>query len=441
MMKFLIVVSTILFSLSASAQNLTVVAVGEAGVEASRVAFDAEYGSLSGSELELAKGFVDILRKDFAFYKGTFEVLEGAKTPRVGTSPDFSELSKKGITFAGHVSFRKDALVYASVQLHDVLAKKVVLIKESVLANDKLREAAHESADALFTAVTGKASVFQSQITFICDKGTRGDNIIKELYIMDFDGKNARRLTNHGGVIMSPAISKNRKKILYSLIQKTRSRSRNNNLYVLDVDSGQSELVSSRDGINSGAVFMPGDQSIALTLSHTGNAEIYEVSLATKQIVGTLTKHSAPDVDPSINVDGSKMTFLSGRANKAEIYTMDLPGREKNTKRISYVGKFNATPRFSPDGKEIAFSSWLDNRFDIFRIGSDGHNLVRLTKDFGSNEDPTYSNDGQFIAFASQRVLSRTKAVQNIYIMTRDGEMIGQITDGLGNCQSPRWTK
>lgn len=186
---------------------------------------------------------------------------------------------------------------------------------------------------------------------------------------------------------------------------------------------------------------MPGDKTIALTLSHTGNAEIYEVDLASKKIVGTLTSHSAPDVDPSINVHGNKMTFLSGRANKAEIYTMDLPGKEKNTKRISYVGKFNATPRFSPDGKEIAFSSWLDNRFDIFRIGADGHNLVRLTKDFGSNEDPTYSNDGQFIAFASQRVLSRTKAVQNIYIMTRDGEMIGQITDGLGNCQSPRWTK
>lgn len=440
-MKLLSLVVILVFSQTLLAQNLTVVAVGEASVEASKVAFDSEFGSLSGSDLSSAREFVEILRKDFAFYKGTFEVLESSKTPTIGPNPNYDELSKKGITFAGHVSFRKDAVVYASVQLHDVVAKKVALLKESVVSSGKVREAAHENADALFKGVTGKTSVFQSQITFVCDKGTRGDNTVKELYIMDFDGQNARRLTNHGGVVMSPAISLSRKKILYSLIQKTRNKSRNNNLYVLDVDSGESRLISSRDGINSGAVFMPGDQSLALTLSHTGNAEIYEISLASKKIIGTLTKHSAPDVDPSINVDGSKMTFLSGRANKAEIYIMDLPGREKNTKRISYVGKFNATPRFSPDGKEIVFSSWLDSRFDIFRIGSDGHNLVRLTKDFGSNEDPTYSNDGQFIAFASQRVLSRTKAVQNIYIMTREGQMIGQITDGLGNCQSPRWTK
>ncbi len=439
-MKFL-TLFILLMSSNLMAQNLTIVAVGEAGVEASLVAFHANYSSLSEDDLKVAKDFVKILREDFAFYKGTFEVVNESKTPEIDSSPNYEKLKSAGITFAGNVTFRKDGVLYANVQLHDVNAGKVALLKDALVTESKLRPSAHETANALFKTVTGKESVFESQITFVCDKGSRGDNIVKELYIMDFDGKNVKRLTNHGGVVMSPAISQNRKKILYSLIQQTRSKSRNNNLYVLDTDTGNSSLVSSRSGINSGAVFMPGDKSIALTLSHTGNAEIYEVSLASKDIIGTLTKHSAPDVDPSVNVDGSKMAFLSGRANKAEIYIMDLPGREKNTKRISYVGKFNATPRFSPDGKELAFSSWLDNRFDIFRIGSDGHNLVRLTKDFGSNEDPTYSNDGQFIAFASQRVLSRTEAVQNVYIMTRDGEMIGQITEGLGNCQSPRWTK
>lgn len=440
-MKKLSFIIITLFSCSVWAQNLTVVAVGQADIEASKVAFEADYSGLSGTELQLAKEFVDVLRNDFAFYKGTFEVFAEDKNPKVGASPDYDQLHGKGVAFAGYVTFRRDSLVYASVNFHDIAAKKSAIVRETVLATGKVRSAAHDSADTLFQTITGKPSVFKSEITFVCDKGSRGDKIVKELYIMDFDGKNARRLTNHGGVVMSPAISSDRSKILYSLINNTRSKTRNNNLYVLDMNTGKSEMVSNRSGINSGAVFMPGDRTIALTLSHTGNAEIYELDLASKKIIGTLTKHYAADVDPSVNVDGTKLTFLSGRAAKAEIYTMDLPGTEVNTKRISYVGKFNATPRFSPDGKEIAFSSWLDNRFDIFRIGANGHNLVRLTKDFGSNEEPTYSNDGQFIAFTSQRVLSRTKAVQNIYTMTREGEIIGQISDGLGNCQSPRWTK
>jgi TolB protein len=121
------------------------------------------------------------------------------------------------------------------------------------------------------------------------------------------------------------------------------------------------------------------------------------------------------------------------------IYTLDPRKTESNVNRISFVGQFNATPRFSPDGKEIVFSSWLDNSFDLFRIDSSGQGLSRLTKDFGSNEDPTYSNDSEFIAFTSQRIISRIKIDQNIYIMDRDGGVLGAITSGFGNCTSPRW--
>ncbi len=201
-------------------------------------------------------------------------------------------------------------------------------------------------------------------------------------------------------------------------------------------------MVSSRKGINSGAVFMPDGKHIALTLSHQGNAELYALNTETGA-TRRITKHFAPDVDPSINVTGTKMAFLSGRSGsgKPMIYVADPRSQEKDVKRISYVGKYNATPRFSPDGSQIAFASWLDNRFDIFRVDENGDNLYRLTKDFGSNEDPTYSNDGQFIAFSSQRVLSRTKAVQNIYIMTADGEILGQVTENFGNCSTPRWSK
>ena len=177
-----------------------------------------------------------------------------------------------------------------------------------------------------------------------------------------------------------------------------------------------------------------------LTLSHVGNAEIYIMNIKTRAL-RRLTRHYTPDVDPSVNRRGDKMVFLSGRSGMPMIYTADVNGLEKRVKRISFVGQFNATPRFSPNGTEIAFSSWLDGRFDIFRINADGTGLYRLTKDFGSNEDPSWSNDGRFIAFAGQRVLSRQKALHNIYVMDRDGEIIGNITHNFGNATSPRWSR
>jgi TolB protein len=153
-----------------------------------------------------------------------------------------------------------------------------------------------------------------------------------------------------------------------------------------------------------------------------------------------VTNHFADDVDPSVSNDGELMGFLSTRPGPAMIYTLDPRGVEKNVKRVSYVGQFNATPRFNPHGTEMAFVSWVDNRFDVYRISRDGTQLVRLTKNFGSNEEPSYSKDGQFIVFTSQRVLSKFKAIQNLYIMTRDGEILGNITHQFGNCLTPRWS-
>jgi TolB protein len=285
--------------------------------------------------------------------------------------------------------------------------------------------------------MTGKESIFKSKIVFVSDRNSRAGKIIKEVYMMDFDGKNVVQLTSHGGTTISPAMSKDGRYLVYSLIPNSIGK-RNHNLYLMDLKTKEAKIISSKDGINSGAVFLNDGKKIALTLTQSGNAEIYEMDLDTGAL-RKITNHFASDVDPSLTTDGRMMTFLSDRAGKAMIYTMDPTAEEKGVKRISYVGQFNATPRFSPDGKEIVFSSWLDNCFDLFRISSDGTGLSRLTKDFGSNEDPSYSNDGEFIAFSSQRVLSRVKADQNIYIMDRDGGILGAVTAGFGNCTTPRW--
>jgi TolB protein len=119
---------------------------------------------------------------------------------------------------------------------------------------------------------------------------------------------------------------------------------------------------------------------------------------------------------------------------------MDPSSPEKDLKRISFVGQFNATPRFSPDGKEIVFTSWVDRGFDLYRISADGNNLSRLTKNFGSNEEPAFSPDGEFIIFSSKTVNSARKATQDLYIMNREGEILGQLTQGFGQCASPQWS-
>ncbi|MBI2521960.1 MAG: PD40 domain-containing protein [Bdellovibrio sp.] len=408
----------------------TVVAVGEAGTIKARMTI------VSDGKLDDIK---QIISGDFAFYIRTFEVHDSgaAVSSSLSQTIDQTYYSNKGYSYVLQLLRGKNENSVL-IKIWDVKGKGLLGESEGV-RDSNVRSLAHVLSDYAFQKILNKKSIFKTKMIFVSDIRGTVKNPVKELFIADFDGHNLKQLTHHRGTVLSPSFSYNGKKIVYSLIRGQNIKGRNIDLLIFDVDSQKSEILSSFPGINSGAVFLPGDREILLTTSHSGNAELYKLNIKTKELI-QLTNHPAPDVDPSINHDGSLLAFLSGRPGKAEIYLMDPSGMEKDVRRISFVGEFNATPRFSSDGKEIVFSSWINNSFDIFRINSNASGLVRLTKDFGSNEAPVFSPDGEFIAFSSQRVLSLRSAVQNIYIMGRDGEIIGPITSKMGNCSTPRWS-
>lgn len=431
----------ILFSFSILAQDkVSIVAVGEAEEEKSIISIATPI--LEGlSENNETKEFFSVLKNDFSFYKHKFIIKEVSIKLEQFATGDLANWKALQFRYTILSRFVADqGGVRLDLKAYDVSgAKEIFNYSQPFTAKENIREFSHKLADELFKSITGNDSIFTSRIVFVSDKLSRGQKVIKELYIMDFDGRNIRRLTNHQSIVISPSISHDNKKVLYSVI-KVKNGRQNIDLYMIDLESKKISLVSAKNGINSGAVFSGDDQRIYLTLSYTGNADIYEMVLETGALK-RITNHFSDDVDPSITADGGSMCILSGRPGAAMIYTLDPRGEEKNVKRISFVGKFNATPVYNPDGSEIVFASWVDNRFDIYKIGADGRNLSRLTKNFGSNEEPSYSKDGEFIAFSSQRVLSRKKAIQNLYIMTRDGEILGNITDNFGACTSPRWSK
>ncbi|HXH76024.1 MAG TPA: hypothetical protein VNJ08_13725 [Bacteriovoracaceae bacterium] len=447
-MKVIVVLIFMLMNLNAFSQD-AVIAVGNAEQDKDKLVIDdPEMRSLSGDQKTLATELTDILKNDFVFYKHKFNTVDySEKGQNSFSSPQIEKWKAAGISFFISANIGPSGKgIEAKYKVWSVLTNKEVLSQSFKLQQDSLRANAHKVADSIYRSITGKPSVFNSKIVFISSRNTSGKDTTKELFVMDFDGRRVEKLTNFKSVVLSPSVSPDNTRIMFSLIathkEVTREKVRNIkniDLKMFDMRTGKFSTISNKPGINSGAIFGASGEKIYLTLSYTGNADIYEMGLNGGGM-RKITSHYADDVDPSITQDGSLMSFLSNRPGRAHIYTMDPSGSEKDVKRISFVGQFNATPRFSPDGKELVFSSWVDNSFDLYRISADGNNLVRLTKDFGSNEEPAFSPEGEFIVFTSKRVLSRTKAVQDIYIMNRDGEVLGQLTQNFGHCFSPQWT-
>lgn len=175
--------------------------------------------------------------------------------------------------------------------------------------------------------------------------------------------------------------------------------------------------------------------TILFVSNKTGNWDIYEMDLATKEMVD-LTNNAADDMNPQVSPDGKTVVFYSNRTSTTspqqgqptnQIYTLDLQTR--TLKQLTNDNSGNYDPTFSPDGSSIIFKSTRDDGFgDIFTMKSDGTEQTNLTKERKMTEewDPVFSPNGGTIYFVSR--LSGTHSTDELFRMNADGTNVVQLT-------------
>lgn len=171
-----------------------------------------------------------------------------------------------------------------------------------------------------------------------------------------------------------------------------------------------------------------------------GNFEILMIDIRSNQ-VSRLTSNSANDVSPTYISALNQIGFISDRKSSMGLYTMDMLG--DNQKEVIVDEDIAVEyPDWSSDGKTIV-ASVMENfdpaddasLFDVYSISVDGKQLTKLTDTPDSEWVPTWSPDGEKIAFASDR-----DGDSEIYIMNKDGSNLQKLTDNEGYDGGPRWS-
>lgn len=96
---------------------------------------------------------------------------------------------------------------------------------------------------------------------------------------------------------------------------------------------------------------------------------------------------------------GAKIVFTSARNRNAEIYIMNTDGSQQ-IRLTQYPGE-DFDPTWSPNGEHIAFVSERDHEglYDIYLMDPDGKNIRRAFNDLSYRTAPTWSPDGKHIAY------------------------------------------
>jgi TolB protein len=284
-----------------------------------------------------------------------------------------------------------------------------------------LRRMGHAFADEVLRVRTGQKGPFTGKIAYVSKISGN-----KEIYVMDFDGRNPQRVSNNGSINLNPDFAPSGREVIYTSYKKG-----NPDLYRRELFTGLEARVSARSGLNAMGAFSPDGNQIALVLSKDGNSEIYLISRDGKELA-RLTHTHAIDVSPAWSPDGSKLAFVSDRLGKPQVFIMNKDGSD--VRRLTNAGAYNVTPRWSPKGDRIAYARQEGGGFQIHAINPDGSQDVQLTS-AGSNEHPRWSPDGRFVVFSSTR-----DGGEAIFVMRADGSGQTRISRGKLQDSHPSWS-
>jgi Tol biopolymer transport system component/DNA-binding winged helix-turn-helix (wHTH) protein len=210
-------------------------------------------------------------------------------------------------------------------------------------------------------------------------------------------------------------------------------------LYVVSVSSGEQKLLFSDNSRMLGADWTPNGKEIIFSSNRSGSYALWRISAAggEPQPMAVGTENAA---DPTVSRQGNLLAYT--RINfDANIYKINLPATkaEKASSPVRLIAstRMDRNPRLSADGKQIVFESNRTGSYEIWTSDSDGKNEKQLTF-FGGRDTRSacWSPDGQQIAF-----ISRAEGHANLYTINVEGLPPRRLSDGSLNCAAPSWSR
>ena len=208
--------------------------------------------------------------------------------------------------------------------------------------------------------------------------------------------------------------------------------SRDPRVVLLNIETGQREIVGNFAGMSFSPRFSPDGQRVIMSLQQGGNSNIYVLDLRSKQMT-RLTDSAAIDTAPCYAPDGARICFESDRGGRQQIYVMAAGGGP--AQRISFGEGSYSTPVWSPRGDAIAFTKQGGGRFAIGLMRPDGSGERMLTEGY-HNEGPTFAPNGRVVMFFREPAGAAGPSLYTVDVTGRNEQKVQ--TPGFAS--DPAWS-
>ncbi len=348
----------------------------------------------SPADSELARSISQVITADLR-RSGLFAPIDPAayieKIANADAVPRFADwrVINAQALVTGRLTRQTDGRLKSEFRLWDVFAGQQLIGQQYFTTPDNWRRVAHIISDAIYERLTGEKGYFDTRIVFIDETGPR-ERRVKRLAIMDQDGAAVRYLTRGEDLVLTPRFNPSTQEITYMSYGQGDPR-----VYLLNIETGQREIVGNFPGMSFSPRFSPDGQRVIMSLQQGSNSNLFVMDLRSKTMT-RLTDTPAIDTAPCYSPNGAQICFESDRGGTQQIYIMAAGGG--GAQRISFGNGSYSTPVWSPRGDAIAFTKRGQGTFGIGVMKPDGQGERLLTEGF-HNEGPTWAPNGRVLMF------------------------------------------
>lgn len=342
-----------------------------------------------------------------------------------GFSGEVSDALNFDLYVMGFINVSKDQAQFVITGSNSGNVQGSVLnsIGQSILSKAysgaSLRKQAHAFADDIVKAITGQNGIAQTRVAFKVGKGMGS-----EIYISDFDGGNATKITSDQTIVAAPAWSGNRA-LYYASYKFGRPQ-----IFYHDVTTGQRRVFARNNGSNISPAVSPDGSKVAMILNKDGWVELY-VCDADGGNLKRLTKNPEDESSPCWSPDGKWICYATKVKGVRRLCKVAADGGEPQTIRTAGVSN-PSEPDWSPDGKWIAFTAQMGD-FELCVVPAGGGDASVLV----SGADPSWSPNSRTLMFVRQSGGEPRLAVLDV--PTKQFREVPRISSE--NNSQPTWAK
>jgi TolB protein len=273
---------------------------------------------------------------------------------------------------------------------------------------DQDRQAVHRLNDAIQKDLFGREGIASLRIIYAQrerNSSARGLDWISEIWVSDYDGANARQITNERGYCLSPSFFTH-SEFLYVSQKNGQSK-----ICKATLDHPKPEEMVTLRGNQALPSLTQKKTQMAFITDVAGRPDLFIQNFDSRgKVLGKARQlYSCPratQASPTYSPDGKRLAFVSDKDGPPRVYVIDVVGAKDtirpHPKLLTVKNRENTSPSWSPDGTKLAYSAKVDGVRQIWIYDFKTQEEKQLTTTPENKENATWAPDSFHLVYNTE---------------------------------------